>query len=253
MGAKRGQHAATRLSDGKVLVAGGLSLDSSDDLITVGSADIYDPSADAWSPAGNMVKARQEHSLTLLEDGTVLVAGGTRGFGVSYILESEVYDPSDGTWTLTGSLQDGRRYHTMTLLEDGTVLIAGGLTKESTPLGSAEIYNPSNGTWSPTGDLSSPRSEHTATRLLDGKVMVAGGREMGEGISPLSSVEMYDPASGTWTPIESMSEKRRGHQAELLQDGSVLVIGGFDENWVLGSTELFDPSTRTWSSPGSTQ
>jgi len=254
MGAERMGHDATRLSDGRVLVAGGTSINSTDDWENVSSAEIYDPSSGAWSSAGSMVRARRDHSLTLLEDGTVLVAGGTGGLGFSYILESEVYDPSDGTWTPTGSLQDGRGAHTTTLLEDGKVLIAGGIIRvnqEYTPLRSAEIYDPSNGTWSPTGDLSDPRMAHTATRLLNGKVMVAGGS--GEGGSLLSSAEIYDPASGTWTPVESMPQKRAGHQAELLEDGRVLVIGGYDKNGLKTSTKLFDPSTGTWLSPGSTR
>ena len=254
MSAERMGHDATRLFDGRVLVAGGTTLNSADDWVNVGSAEIYDPSANAWSSAGDMAKARRDHSLTLLEDGRVLVAGGTGGFGVSYVLESEVYDPSDGTWTLTGSLQDGRRAHTATLLEDGTVMVAGGIIRvdqEYIPLSSVEVYDPSDGAWSPTGDLSGPRLGHTATRLSDGKVLVAGGS--GEEGSRLSTVEVYDPASGTWMSIESMFRRRADHQAELLQDGRVLVIGGYDKNGLLSSTEVYDPSTGTWSSPGPTR
>jgi hypothetical protein len=51
-----------------------------------------------------------------------------------------------------------------------------------------------------------------------------------------------------------MSEKRSYHAAVLLVDGRVLVIGGAGEGQsTLDSTELFDPATGAWSSPGSAQ
>ena len=71
---------------------------------------------------------------------------------------------------------------------------------------------------------------------------------------PLGSAEVYDPSSGTWSPVEGMSEKRSYHAAVLLVDGRVLVIGGAGEGQsTLDSTELFDPATGAWSSPGSAQ
>ena len=74
----------------------------------------------------------------------------------------------------------------------------------------------------------------------------------------IGSAEVYDPSSGTWSPVGSMSEKRMYFSAVLLEDGTVLVIGGAGESAgegqnMLDSTELFDPSTNTWSSPGSAQ
>lgn len=74
-----------------------------------------------------------------------------------------------------------------------------------------------------------PRYEHTATRLLNGKVLVAGGAS---GIStPLASAELFDPATGTWTPTGSLAAARVRHTATLLPDGRVLVIGGNQSGW----------------------
>ncbi len=240
-----------------MLVAGGLGLGD----LGGGAldwAEIYDAATGALSTTGRMGDERVLHTLTLLDDGRVLAAGGARD------VPAEVYDPSDGTWTQTGSLREERRYHRATLLEDGTVLVTGGMTRDFEALQSAEIYDPADGAWSVTGSMSEARAEHTATRLPDGRVLVAGGlraRESDFSFGRLyvsgpviGSAEVYDPSSGTWSLVGSMSEMRAYHSAVLLEDGTVLVIGGTGEDQsMLHSTELFDPSTDTWSSPGSAQ
>jgi hypothetical protein len=63
------------------------------------------------------------------------------------------------------------------------------------------------------------RDSHTATLLRDSKVLVGGGFAE-------SSAELYDPASGTWSPTGSLAGSRGEHTANLLGDGSVLVAGG---------------------------
>ena len=249
-------HAATRLSDGRVLVAGGYVNVGGLSSGPVDWAEIYDAATGTWSTTGSMGDERLFHTLTLLDDGRVLAAGGSRD------VPAEVYDPSDGTWTQTSSLREERRFHTATLLADGTVLLTGGMTRDFEALQSAEIYDPSGGAWSLTGSMSEALAAHTATRLPDGRVLVAGGlraREsdfLGLFISGpvVGSAEVYDPSSGTWSPVGSMSEERAYYSAVLLEDGRVLVVGGKGEDQsMLHSTELFDPSTDTWSSPGPAQ
>ena len=253
-------HAATRLSDGRVLVAGGYVNVAGLNNGPVDWAEIYDAATGTWSTTGSMGDERLFHTLTFLDDGRVLAAGGSTD------LPAEVYDPSDGTWTQTSSLREERRFHTATLHEDGTVLLTGGMTRDFEALQSAEIYDPAGGAWSLAGSMSEARAAHTATRLTDGRVLVAGGLRARESdfiglyvSGPVvGSAEVYDPSSGTWSPVGSMSETRAYHSAVLLEDGRVLVIGGTGESAgedynILDSTELFDPSTETWSSPGSAQ
>ena len=64
---------------------------------------------------------------------------------------------------------------------------------------------------------------HTATLLPNGKVLVAGGSIAA---AALSSAELYDPASGTWTATGSLGTARDSHTATLLPNGKVLVAGG---------------------------
>lgn len=152
-----------------------------------------------------------------------------------------------GAFTASGSSGYSRVNHTATRLANGQVLIAAGFNpSDFTP--PAELYDPVNGTVAPTGVPATQRLGHTATRLANGKVLVTGGITWVSGLQIVqSSAELYDPATGLWTPVADMDTERAWHTASLLPDGMVLVAGGRD---TLGSSlagaELFDPSSGQW-------
>ena len=79
-------------------------------------------------------------------------------------------------------------------------------------------------------------------------MLVAGGDTAGISIS---SAELYDPATGTWSPTGSLHTNRSHHTATLLTNGKVLVAGGISWNNFPGAAELYDPATGTWSVTGS--
>jgi N-acetylneuraminic acid mutarotase len=211
-----------------------------------------------FESTGSLVQARSYHTSTLLPNGKVLVVGGYNADNTDVptadLATAELYDPATGTWTLTGSLTERRSHHTATLLPNGKVLVAGG-NQFVTDLVSAELYDPADGTWTPTGSLKTKRRSHTATLLPNGKVLVAGGLQeddMGHhGYFSLESAELYDPATGAWSPTGSLAADRVGHTATLLRNGKVLVAGGYRYGTGnLASAELYDPATGTWTATG---
>jgi hypothetical protein len=153
----------------------------------------------------------------------------------------------------TGSLTAARALQTADLLSTGRVLIAGG----GAPADGAkvELYDPTTGTSSPTGSLETGRYGATATVLSTGRVLIAGGWSEDPNVPVLASAELYDPASGTFAQVGSMTTPRAGHSATLLADGKVLITGGQIENdnvfSSLVTAELFDPSTARFSKTGS--
>jgi hypothetical protein len=239
------------LTNGKVLVAAGEN--GTKDLP---SAELYDPASRTWTSTGSLADGRHEHTATLLSNGKVLVAAGI-DFGNDFT-NAELYDPASGTWTSTGSLNVRRRAHTATLLPDGKVLVAGGLQGGFPGSGyqsitSAELYDPASGTWTMTGSLATARGYHTAILLSSGKVLVVGGRPSFSGVGnpPITSAELYDPATGTWTTTGSLDTGRWNHTATLLPNGEVLAAAGFGDGTILLSAEVYDPATATWRTTGS--
>jgi Galactose oxidase, central domain len=131
-------HSATVLSDGTVLVTGGMGRAG-----PISSAMLYDPTAVAWHPAGSMADARYHHSATLLPNGKVLVAGGFRN---TEVLDSaELYDPASRSWSSTGRMGVRRATHAATQLPGGRVLVAGGAEVLEDP-SSAEVFDSDSGT-----------------------------------------------------------------------------------------------------------
>jgi hypothetical protein len=79
--------------------------------------------------------------------------------------------------------------------------------------------------------------------LPNGKVLVAGGLgapDVASGPQPsLSSAELYDPASGTFTATGSMTTARDSFTATLLPNQKVLIAGGANAAGALSSAELY--------------
>ncbi len=170
MAAARVYHTATRLADGRVLVAGGYPASGQWD--TAESAELYDPATGAFArTAGNLKNPRYGHAAVLLANGKVLLTGGETQSEDSDACE--VFDPATGAFTAVASMLRSRLHHTATLLPDGRVLVVGGDASYHYH-GTAEVYDPVANTWSWYGRMAGPRSGHIAASLPGGKVLVTG-------------------------------------------------------------------------------
>jgi len=227
--ARRG-HTATRLADGRVLIAGG-----ENDTGQLNGTEIYDPASGTFSVSGNMTAARANHAAIKLNDGRVLITGGRDGSGS--LETTEIFDPASGTLTSGPAMGVARAGQSATLFADGRVFIAGGDAG-----GSAEMFDPSTGAFTGLGaGLNHARSMHSAALLLDGSVLIVGGQDSGG--NGLSSGEIFDPASQTFSTIpSSMTDVRKRAVLRVLSDGKVQIIGGNDHN----SMELYDSAGETF-------
>lgn len=113
-----------------------------------GTAEIFDPATSTWQPTPAMTASRRDHGAALLDDGRVLVTGGSGPAGQA-LASAEIYDPAARTWSATGSLLAARHSHTTTVLGDGSVLVAGGVAGPAA-LSSAEVFDPAAAAQPPT-------------------------------------------------------------------------------------------------------
>jgi len=203
--------------------------------------------AGTFSAVGNLATARSNHTATLLANGDVLVVGGIGTAGAA-IAGSEIYRSTTSDFTSVSAMGTTRAYHTATMLQNGKVLVTGGYDKDNNVLAGAELYDPATTVFSATGSMSVGRVYHSATLLLDGKVLIAGGSTVADlttGV-PLDSIEIYDPATGTFTtPATTVfTDARFSHSALLLNNGKVLLLGGIGlAGQKLATAELYDPAS----------
>jgi hypothetical protein len=260
----------TLLPDGRVFLAGGHIAD----FVGFNRAVIYDPSANAYTPLPNMNKGRWYPTTTVLPNGDVLVTSGDvsgithanplpqvfqfssntwrsltsaqlvlplyplmfvapngKVFYAGNSSQSRYLDTTGtGTWTSVANTRfSSRDYGPGVMYDQGKVLIVGG---GDPPTATAETIDLTAATpaWSFTGSMHFPRRQHNAVLLPDGKVFIVGGSR-GSGFdnasAPVLPTEIWDPATGKFTVMASISRYRGYHSiALLLPDGRVLSASG---------------------------
>ena len=187
--------------------------------------------------------------------GQILIAGGPNDGGV------DLYDPASNRFAPESVTPRAKRrvWATATLLvtgpNAGKVLLAGGDNRNNYPRASTELYDPATNTVVNGPAMKTPRSGHTATVIPSGpnagKILLAGG--MGGEVGELSSTELYDPASNTFSPGPAMRSPCSLCRATVTTSGKnagkILIAGGYDPHGVLGSTQLYDPAANAFA-PG---
>jgi hypothetical protein len=224
--APREGHTATLLGDGKVLIAGGETLDQLSQPSLAAGAELFDPGTATFTATGSLNVPRNYHTATLLKNGKVLIAGGLGGNN-GIIGEAELYDPATGLFTPTGSMVHPRYLHSATMLTSGSVLLVGGegTGADAGGVAAGEIYDPDTTTFTATGALVTPPpffSPDVASVLLpDGTVLVKGG----------AYAELFDPITGTFSETGGLQIGYVASQMTALGTNSQALV------LVTGSTE----------------
>ena len=203
-----------------------------------------------WVAAAPMRKGRQGFDAVVLGDGTVLVVGDDfachPGGAAAGSETAELYDPSADTWTEVGSLNKPRKSFATVALSDGTALVAGGVNADDVPYSSTWVFDPATRTWHAGGLLNEARAEPVMTALSDGRVLLVGGRGVRLG-TYLSSAELFDPESSSWTPTRSLPPTVTATYLAALGDGGAIALG-YDstDSEPVRTTFVFDPADGTW-------
>ncbi|MCB1175130.1 MAG: hypothetical protein KDK39_16265 [Leptospiraceae bacterium] len=233
----RCKHEMTELSNGKILITGGVGASG-----VLNSAEIYDPDTGVFSKLENSLNtARWNHKTALLADNTVLIVAGTNG---SYeftggLNSTEIFNGT--TFTTAGNLNSARTMFQVNRLNSNDILLTGGYNTARR----WSLFN--GGTWTQdTDQLGTDRYRHTATKLLDGRVLIAGG-------SDAFSAEIIDATGANVSSIANTMLVKRGayqtgnqHTASLLSNGNVLFVGGSTDS----QAEIWNTATQLFSAAG---
>ena len=239
-----------------------------------------------WAAAGTMQVARPNPRLVRLGDGRVLVLGDYSTYRQEYDSTIvELWDPATGRWRTTETLNKARGEYVAVPLRDGRALLAGGINERGESYSSTYLFDPRTERWEKAGLLGTARAGAAGALLRDGRVLVAGGgyytgfdlgrtggailagysqagspRPSLDGIRladvdpgrrgyALATAELFDPATGTWSPTGSMRYALQNAAAVTLGDGRVLVWGVANGSGEQGRDigEIYDPTTRRFS------
>ena len=263
----RPQTHAVVVAGDRVVVVG------SDNICTPGAAweesvvtELGQPNAGEWTVVDELRSPRDKFVLATLSDGGALVTGGTNAetaTGPDSYSSTYLFDPDTGAWSRSGLLNTARSEPAGTALGDGRVVVAGGFYLDAPEhparmLASSELYDSVSGEWSRSGELREARYGASMVTLADGRALVVGGWKTIEDEferSPLGTAELFDPATGRWSPAGELVLARTDFILAALPDGGALVASGrirLDAG-VFGyqveptaTAERFDPATGAW-------
>jgi len=182
-----------------------------------------------WTRKADIPTARCNLSTSVL-DGKIYAFGGRTGSWPSTAATSsvvEVYDPATNRWARKANMP-GPREGLSTCVVDGKIYAIGGMPRpglNQPALVTVEVYDPATDTWTRKADIPRARCDFSAS-VVNGKIYVIGGVS-GRGLNrpALATVEVYDPATDTWTRKHDMPEATCWHSASAV-DGKIYVIGG---------------------------
>ncbi|MEJ7603465.1 MAG: kelch repeat-containing protein, partial [Kofleriaceae bacterium] len=228
--------ALATLSDGRVVAFGGRAAGPSAQLVEisgVGAGITLRPLTRA-----SLDVARSHHTATRLSDdlgAPVLVAGGLDAANLA-IATAELYKPLiEQTAPAPGAgMVVPRHDHRAVRLPDGTVLIAGGFDQAGNPVRQLEVFSLEQGFTATAGELppTAGITDQSITPLPDGRILFAGGRDAsGTAVDAAFIVRLDTLGGGVDVAItDRLSTPRAGHQATLLCDGTVMLVGGLADD-----------------------
>ena len=243
------KHSADPLLNGKVAVLGGD--DGSLSFSVFATFESYDPGTNTWASLLNMPTPRTELA-TAVSNGKLYAISGAIDLVDDTTTAVEVYDSTVGRWTTAPSVLTDREEAAAAEL-NGTIYVLGGISEQSSvPLNSVEAYTPptlKQTSWQYVAPMPTGRYGLAAVSL-NGKLYAISGVQA-DPLDPNNNlvasnvVEVYDPASDTWSEAPPIPTVHGGAEAHVL-NGKIYVLATLS-SVPNSSIDIYDPTSNSWS------
>jgi hypothetical protein len=173
---------------------------------------------------------------------------------------------TSGAWSEQPSSPIATGASDIVATEHGRVVVLGGFQLQTgEPLGHTVVFEPASSRWIEAAPIPEPRVGDIAVPLADGTLLVAAGQGGNDVQHQLyRSTWIFDPYRDRWNRVGDLHTARTSPSGVRLTDGRVLLVGGSvarekplqlanggqDLFQAIASAEVFDPSTKTWSTAG---
>ena len=229
---------------GKIYVLGGYPATRQ----TKNTVQLYDPIEDRWELTTPMPIALN-HNMAASVGGKLYMIGGQLTDAGAGNFSDRVfeYDPNTRQWTERARMPTARG-GAVAVVVDGKIYVAGGRPPRGADFA---VYEPATDTWRTLPDMPTARN-HLSGAAVNGKVYIIGGRFEGGAQSPQSAaVEVYDPATNSWSGRAAMPKPRGGLNG-IAAHGCIHVFGGEGNPagplGMYADHDVYNPITNTWTS-----
>jgi len=207
------------------------------------------------TPLASLNVPREGLAVAALGGKLYAIGGHTSGSIATAAVEAytPVADPGPGSWAMRASLSVARTSPAAAVIGSTLYVVGGG--EQADPDGPGpqvgpsdilESYDAALDIWTPLVLSPMPTARTgLAAAVVDGKLYAIGGFNG----SNLATVEVFDPATGSWETRAPMPTPRTLLEAVTV-DGLIYAVGGYN-NGVLGTVEAYNPATNTWTTLGS--
>jgi len=206
----------------------------------------------SWAAKAPMSQARSSLGVAVV-NGKIYAIGGTTKSWVPFsnpggaVGTNEEYDPTTNTWTHKMSMFTPREGFAIGSYE-GKIYCIGGYTTNGSITGVNEVYDPATNWWETRTPMPTPRA-YLQANVVDGKMYLIGGfiptdnPDFGYDISNV--IEVYDPATDTWTQKAPSTYGSCGYATAAL-DGKIYVLSGSFDNLRTKMNQIYDTQSDTW-------
>ena len=218
-------HSAILLSNGKVLIAGGIEVENSSPFLSTSTTEIFNPVTNTLANGNNMNFERRDFVLQRLSDGKVYLFGGLKKLlSDEYIYKTEIFDETLESFSISTNydLIFGRSSFFVRELSNGKIFVFGGGN-------TSEIYIPTVGSFGTATSFSLPRSKFGSITFSEGKTVLFGGEADG---SYVPKIDYYDPNANRFTLGNRLLFPRIDVTGVILPNGKVYLIGGSSASFI---------------------